>query len=103
MTGPEHHLEAERLIGMARDSHHADLYGHAGDVQAALILADAQIHATLALAAATTARTTDAGSHASDESVLGPGHAIPKSARRRGAGTQGTQGPGTVQKVNPPQ
>jgi hypothetical protein len=31
MTGPEHYLEAERLIGMARESHHADLYGHYSD------------------------------------------------------------------------
>ena len=53
MTGPEHYLEAERLIAMARESHHADLYGHYTDAQAALILADAQVHATLAHAAAT--------------------------------------------------
>jgi hypothetical protein len=53
MTGPEHYLEAERLIAMARESHHADLYGHESDAQSALILADAQVHATLAAAAAT--------------------------------------------------
>ncbi len=53
MTGSEHYLEAERLIAMARESHHADLYGHYTDAQAALILADAQVHATLAHAAAT--------------------------------------------------
>jgi hypothetical protein len=91
MTGPEHHLEAERLIAMARESHHADLYGHESDVQSALILADAQVHATLALADAITARTTGAGSHASDESVLGPGHAIPKSAPQDGSGHAGTR------------
>jgi hypothetical protein len=53
MTGPEHYLEAERLIAMARESHHADLYGNYTDAQAARILADAQVHATLAHAAAT--------------------------------------------------
>lgn len=38
---------------MARESHHADLYGHESDSQSSLILADAQVHATLASAAAT--------------------------------------------------
>ena len=42
---------------MARESHHADLYGHSTDAQAALILADAQVHATLAHAAATAVGT----------------------------------------------
>lgn len=41
---------------MARESHHADLYGHYTDAQAALIVADAQVHATLAHAAATARR-----------------------------------------------
>jgi hypothetical protein len=58
MTGPEHYLEAERLIAMARESHHADLYGHYTDAQAALLLADAQVHATLAHAAATALSST---------------------------------------------
>ena len=53
MTGPEHYREAERLIAMAREAHHADLYGHSTDDQSALVLADAQVHATLAHAAAT--------------------------------------------------
>jgi hypothetical protein len=60
MTGPEHYREAERLIGMARESHHADLYGHESDSQSALILADAQVHATLASAAATALGTARA-------------------------------------------
>jgi len=60
MTGPEHYREAERLIGMARESHHADLYGHYTDAQADLILADAQVHAILAGAAATALGTSRA-------------------------------------------
>ncbi|MGH3228507.1 MAG: hypothetical protein ACRDOA_08005 [Streptosporangiaceae bacterium] len=53
MTGPEHFAEAERLIAMARKaplSH--ELYSNY-EAQATLILADAQVHATLALSAAT--------------------------------------------------
>ncbi len=84
MTGPEHHLEAERLIAMARESHHADLYGRHTDTQSALILADAQVHATLALAAATiTAGTTSASSQAPAEPALGRDSVIPVSARER--------------------
>lgn len=45
MTGPEHYTEAERLIQQARDS--------TGNDWSALYLAQAQVHATLALAAAT--------------------------------------------------
>ena len=49
MTGPEHYREAERLLRHA-ETPHAD---------AALTLADAQVHATLALAAATAAAGID--------------------------------------------
>jgi hypothetical protein len=52
MTGPEHYLEAERLIELARAPRHGGLYGDSTGVQGALILADAQVHATLAQAAA---------------------------------------------------
>jgi hypothetical protein len=52
MTGQEHYLEAERLITLAREGRNA-LYGAWPGTQAAIILADAQVHATLALAAAT--------------------------------------------------
>lgn len=53
MSGPEHYQEAERLLALAG----SEGAGSAGlfisyDEQAALILADAQVHATLALAAA---------------------------------------------------
>jgi len=57
MTGPEHYREAERLIAMARDQGGgADRFGflyREAHVTPAVILADAQVHATLALAAAT--------------------------------------------------
>lgn len=54
MTGPQHYQEAERLLALAG----SEGAGSAGlyidyDEQAALILADAQVHATLACAAAT--------------------------------------------------
>jgi hypothetical protein len=57
MTGPEHYHEAERLIGVARGSaflreSDRELYRDSGS-RIAQILADAQVHATLALAAAT--------------------------------------------------
>lgn len=79
MTGPEHYLEAERLIEMARDAategramgkvfsgHSSPLYQQRGRDQgdqgrATLILADAQVHATLALAAVIGAEGPAAG------------------------------------------
>jgi hypothetical protein len=45
MTGPEHYREAEQLLGARRSGESAE--------DAASRLAEAQIHATLALAAAT--------------------------------------------------
>lgn len=46
MTGPEHYREAERLARLAQGQNYE---------AAAVTLADAQVHATLALAAATVA------------------------------------------------
>ncbi|MFI9079173.1 hypothetical protein ACIGW8_22335 [Streptomyces sioyaensis] len=49
-TGPEHYREAERLAGRA----HHFTYGDGADpVTGAALAAEAQVHATLALAAAT--------------------------------------------------
>ncbi|MFJ2568144.1 hypothetical protein ACIO02_35365 [Streptomyces sp. NPDC087568] len=49
-TGPEHYREAERLAGMA----HRFTYGDGADpTVGAALAAEAQVHATLALAAAT--------------------------------------------------
>jgi hypothetical protein len=50
MTGPEHYREAERLLDMA----HHWTYGDGGDATVGgALAAEAQVHATLALAAAT--------------------------------------------------
>jgi acetyl-CoA carboxylase alpha subunit len=50
MTGPEHYREAERLAGMA----HRFTYGDGADpTVGAALAAEAQVHATLALAAVT--------------------------------------------------
>lgn len=55
MTGPEHYREAERLIAMARDHGHeiGGILYRGTQIVPPLILADAQVHAILALAAAT--------------------------------------------------
>ncbi|WP_426568124.1 hypothetical protein [Streptomyces canus] len=53
-TGPEHYREAERLAGMA----HRFTYGDGADpVVGAALAAEAQVHATLALTAATALAT----------------------------------------------
>ncbi|WP_327671894.1 MULTISPECIES: hypothetical protein [unclassified Streptomyces] len=48
MTGPEHYTEAEKLLGYA-EARDTELRGDAEDMS---FLAEAQVHATLALAAA---------------------------------------------------
>lgn len=79
MTGPEHHREAERLVELARaagikrklgptrlavgggrvDPDDRELYtSESSDKKCRNLLADAQVHATLALAAATLALGT---------------------------------------------
>ena len=62
MTGPGHYQEAERLLALAA----SEVAGSDGlhtsyDGQAALIIADAQVHATLAVAAATALGTHTEG------------------------------------------
>lgn len=56
MKGPEHYREAERLIGGLKElAEHAEQVQPSGEAYAAAvsqILATAQVHATLALAAA---------------------------------------------------
>ena len=60
MTGPEHFEEAEACIELGKHVH-----GNGGDPErAALYFAEAQVHATLALAAATAYRATQANTHA---------------------------------------
>jgi hypothetical protein len=57
MTGPEHYREAERLIAFAREisnPHDAGIYSlDPSFARLSHVLADAQVHAALALAAAT--------------------------------------------------
>lgn len=60
MTGPEHYREAERLMAQFDDEIEID----SGAVATAIahihaIMTSAQVHATLALAAATALRTTE--------------------------------------------
>ncbi|MET8978509.1 hypothetical protein ABZX85_23115 [Streptomyces sp. NPDC004539] len=51
MTGPEHYHEAERLLAVAADSSETTYAGE--NPEADRTIAEAQVHATLALAAAT--------------------------------------------------
>ncbi|MFD9905602.1 hypothetical protein [Streptomyces sp. NPDC059063] len=51
MTGPEHYREAERLLAAAIEDSHTTFEGR--DPKADRAIAEAQVHATLALAAAT--------------------------------------------------
>ena len=50
MTGPEHYSEAERIIGTMADQHVTDVMLERDTYKEAMLLA--QVHATLALAAA---------------------------------------------------
>jgi hypothetical protein len=60
MTGPEHYAEAERLLALA-DRH---TWGVTYDQEWTLTLTAAQVHATLALAAATAGGTAGPDGHA---------------------------------------
>ena len=60
MTGPEHYAEAERLLALA-DRH---TRGVTYDQEWTLTLTAAQVHATLALAAATAVGTAGPDGHA---------------------------------------
>jgi hypothetical protein len=54
MTGPEHYIRAEQLLREVRD-------GHQEGTDVAAIIAAAQVHATLAQAAATALYTQEDG------------------------------------------
>jgi hypothetical protein len=60
MTGPEHYAEAERLLAVADRNTRGVTY----DQEWALTLTAAQVHATLALAAATAVGTAGPDGHA---------------------------------------
>jgi hypothetical protein len=55
VTGPEHYREAERLIALAEENWTHDEAEHDA------VLRNAQVHATLALAAATVDQTASRG------------------------------------------
>jgi hypothetical protein len=59
MNGPEHYAEAERLAARARSLGGGDTYNSV-QVRPQAILAEAQVHAILALAAATAAQDAHA-------------------------------------------
>lgn len=64
MTGPEHYQEAERLLATAYED---NLTAYEGENPAAARqIAEAQVHATLALAAATAAQDSVAGTTHAD-------------------------------------
>ncbi|MFE2353418.1 hypothetical protein [Streptomyces parvulus] len=59
MTGPEHYREAERLLELASSSKETTYEGD--NPEADRDIAAAQVHATLALAAATAMSSTEQG------------------------------------------
>ena len=71
MTGPEHYAEAEKLLADPN-------YGEPKGIARSETVAAAQVHATLALVAAT---------------ALGAAHPLDTQAWRNAAGTKATEGP----------
>ncbi|GGU12948.1 hypothetical protein [Streptomyces violascens] len=84
MTGPEHYREAERLIAVAVRSDQTTYEGE--NPEADRTLAEAQVHATLALAAATalvdeTPRSDSHSEYRAWQSVAGSPYQGPGEAR----------------------
>jgi len=78
MTGPEHYTEAERLLALA--GRHSS--GATYDPEWTLTLTAAQVHATLALAAATAVGTAGPDSHEwADAAATRPSTAKPEVPR----------------------
>ena len=77
MTGPEHYTEAERLLALA--GRHSS--GATYDPEWALTLTAAQVHATLALAAATAVGTAGPDSREWAAAATRPGTAEPEAPR----------------------
>ena len=76
MTGPEHYAEAERLLALAGRHSSGATYGP----EWALTLTAAQVHATLALAAATAVGTAGPDSREwADAAATKPGTARPEA------------------------
>jgi hypothetical protein len=92
MTGPEHYAEAERLLALADRHGKGVTYGQ----EWALTLTAAQVHATLALAAATAVGTAGPDGHAwADIAATRPGADKPQAppVSRRGPGPEARQPP----------
>ncbi len=67
MTGPEHYREAENLAKRADDYIYGDYSGDPhGVAQGQAMLAEAQVHATLALASVMAAALTDSAQPSGD-------------------------------------
>ncbi len=93
MTGPEHYAEAERLLALA-DRH---TRGVAYDQEWTLPLTAAQVHATLALAAATSVGTAGPDGHAWADVA-----ATRLSARTPETPSESSPGPGSPVRRPPP-
>ncbi|MEU6496409.1 hypothetical protein ABZ890_39535 [Streptomyces sp. NPDC046984] len=72
MTGPEHYARAEQLLREVRD-------GHQEGSDVAAILAAAQVHATLAVAAATAMSGRGGGMHSADFNAWDNAAGVPVS------------------------
>ena len=93
MTGPEHYAEAERLLALA-DRH---TRGVTYDQEWTLTLTAAQVHATLALAAATAVGTAGPDGHAWADVA-----ATRLSATKPEPSTDSPPGPGSLSRRPPP-
>lgn len=72
MTGPEHYQRAESLLKQLRQAH-ASMTDSVSADKAAAVMAEAQVHATLALTAATAMQAAVDGSEPGMGSVTDPG------------------------------
>lgn len=93
MTGPEHYAEAERLLTLADRHTSGATYGP----EWTLTLTAAQVHATLALAAATAVGTAGPDGHAWAEVA-----AAKPSAAKPEAPAASRPGPGPAPRRPPP-
>ncbi|MFE0808160.1 hypothetical protein ACFW34_11840 [Streptomyces sp. NPDC058848] len=75
MTGPEHYREAERLLAVAASSDQTTYEG--ANPEADRTIAEAQVHATLALAAATAMSGTQNGMARVDFNAWGAVAGVP--------------------------
>ena len=101
MTGPEHYAEAERLLALAERHSSGATYGP----EWTLTVTAAQVHATLALAAATTVGTAGPDGHAwADVAATKSSTSKPEapSASRPGSGPVPRRPPPLFPEPDPP-